>query len=109
MQLQPGGLVAGAREGGRMRLGEAELGEGRQLGEDLFSDRRGHPFCGAALQETLADRGHQLVRTVAAHRPAKPIGLGAREAGTVHRDLEDLLLVEHDPECLLEDLSLIHI
>jgi hypothetical protein len=38
-----------------------------------------------------------------AHRPAKAIGLRAGEAGTVHRNLQDLLLVEHDAERLFQD------
>ena len=38
MELEPGGLVAGAGEGSGMRLREAELREGRQLGEDLLGD-----------------------------------------------------------------------
>src|ERR1700730_17160639 len=38
-----------------------------------------------------------------AHRPPETVGLGTAEPGAVHRDLEDLLLVEHDAERFLED------
>jgi hypothetical protein len=57
----------------------------------------------AAAQEALADRRHQVVGPMAAHRPPEAVGFGAREAGAFHRDLQDLLLVEDDAECLLED------
>jgi len=103
MELEPGGLVTGAGEGGGVRLGETELGECGELGEDLLGDRLRDLVLGAAAEKTLADRPHQVVRAMAAHRPAETVGLGAREAGTVHRDLQDLLLVEHHPERLLED------
>src|SRR5260370_37057802 len=38
-----------------------------------------------------------------AHRPPETVGLAAAEPGAVHRDLEDLLLVEDDAQGLLED------
>src|ERR1700738_982230 len=40
---------------------------------------------------------------MAAHRSPEAIGLGAAEPGAIHRDLEDLLLVEDDAERFLED------
>src|ERR1700730_12679907 len=103
MQLEPGGLLAGAGEGGRMRLGEAELGESGQLGEDLLGARLWNLVDRAATEKALTDRGHQVVGAMAAHGAAKAIGLAAAEPGAVHRDLEDLLLVEDDPERFLED------
>src|SRR6266550_1135324 len=103
MQLEPGGLVTGSGEGRGVGLRETELGERRQLGEDLLGDRLWDFILGAAVEKALADRRHQFMRTMAAHRPTEMVGFGTREAGAVHRDLEDLFLVEHDAERLLED------
>src|SRR5947208_14253703 len=103
MELEPGGLVAGAGEGGGVRLGEAELRESCQLGEDLLGDRLWDLVQGAAVKETLADRPHQLVRAMTAHRAPKTVGFGTAEAGAIHPDLQDLFLVEHDAARLPED------
>src|SRR3982074_3073184 len=101
MQLEPGRLVAGASEGGGVRFRETELGKCRQLGEDLLGGRLRDLVLRAAAEEPVADRGHQVVRTMAADRTPEAVGFGAREAGTLHRDLQDLLLVEDDAERLL--------
>src|SRR5207237_8262525 len=63
MELEPGGLVAGAGEGSGMRLREAELREGRQLGEDLLGDWLWDLVGGAAVKEVLADRSIDLLLT----------------------------------------------
>src|SRR5437868_14294842 len=40
---------------------------------------------------------------MAAHRSPEAVGFGAREAGALHRDFQNLLLVENDTERLFQD------
>src|SRR5207302_7786896 len=101
VQLEPGGLVAGAGKGGRVRLGEPELGKGRQLRKDLLRDRQGDFVAKTAREKAFANRVHLTVGPVAAHRPAEAVGLAPGEASAVHRYLQDLFLVEDHSQRLL--------
>src|SRR5207245_9885360 len=96
VQLEPGGLVAGAGKGGRVRLGEPELGKGRQLRKDLLRDRQGDFVAKTAREKAFANRVHLTVGPVAAHRPAEAVGLAPGADGAVHRDHQDVLLIVVD-------------
>src|SRR5207248_11378168 len=70
---------------------------------DLLGGRLRDLVLRAAAEKAFADRRHQVVGAMAAHRSPETVGFGTREAGALHRDLQDLLLVENDTECLFQD------
>src|SRR5438046_8129041 len=96
-------VIRRERERGRMTLAETELGEARDLMEDLV---RGL-VVDAILPRTIDEWGPQPLHVSrasrSAHRAPQHVGGRWREGGDGHRDAQDLLLEEDHPEGLLED------
>ena len=85
-----------------MRLVEAVVGKVRQEIEDRVGEPCLDVVLLAADEEVLFLR-HQDLVLLLAHRAAQEVCLAEREACKHLHDLHDLLLVEHNPERLLED------
>ena len=100
--LQVGGLIGDQRVGRGVALVEAVAGELVDLLEDLLGLGLGHAARDRALDEVLA-LGLHLRADLLAHGPAQQVGGAERIAGQLLGDLHDLLLVDHDPEGLLQD------
>ena len=88
---QPRRLVGEQAERGRVRLGEAEAGEGGELVVDPVRRLRVDAVPRRALDEAEAERLDRLLTPLAAHRPAQPLRLADREAGERDRHLEAAL------------------
>src|SRR6185312_9837529 len=101
---EPGRLVCEQREGGRVRLGEAERRETVDLREDELRDLLRHPVLRRPREEALAVGLDRVLAPLAAHRPAQPLRLPYGEPRERHRDLEHLLLEDDRAERLLEAL-----
>ena len=98
LEAQPGGLVDGPREGGGVRLAEAELGEAGDAPEELLGDVLAQTaVLRAAAHEAVVQRLHLQPGAVPVHRPPEAVGLAGAVAGEIHDDAQDLLLVEDDP------------
>ena len=98
-QAQPGGLVRGAREGGRVRLAEAELRKAGDALEDLLRHLLAEVVLDAAPDETVAQLLHLDTRAVPVHRPPETVRLACGVGGDLHDDAQDLLLIEDHPAC----------
>ena len=102
MRLEVGRLPGDERVRCAVRLIEAVVGKVRQE----VKDRVGEPCLDVVLlaadEEVLFLR-HQDLVLLLAHRAAQEVCLAEREACKHLHDLHDLLLVEHNPERLLED------
>ena len=99
---QPGRLVAEQREGGGVRLGEAEAREAGQLVVDHVGRLGIDSLRGRAGDEALAVGLERLGAALAAHRPAQSLRLAHAEAGQRHRHLQHLVLEDDHPERLAQ-------
>ena len=102
-QLEERRLVGRPGERRRVRLGEPEAGERRDLAEQLLGHLLGHPrLAHAAVDELLVELLHLAARAPRPHRPPEPVRFGRREAGDLDGDAHDLLLVEDHAHRILE-------
>ena len=88
-----------------MGAGEAELGEGTALLEQLLGLLLGEAGLHGATDEPRPLGLHLRVRPMAAHRLAEDVGLDGGVAAHLDRDLHHLLLVEDHAQGVLEDRS----
>src|SRR5438094_3696624 len=103
VELQMSGVIRGERECRGVALTESELGEGRDLAEDLVRGDVVDALLARPADERPAQLLHVGARARAAHR-ATEHGRGRwRESRGRDRDAEDLLLEEDHAERLLED------
>ncbi|MDF9789999.1 hypothetical protein M2440_000700 [Methylorubrum extorquens] len=102
VRLQIGGLVGHQRVGGCVGLVEAIIRELGEQVEDLVGLGLGQAVLGAALHEAVA-LGVHLRLDLLAHGAAEHVGFAQRVAGENLGDLHHLLLVDDDPEGLLQD------
>ena len=91
--LQVGGAVGDQRVTGRVGLVEGVVGRRGHQRPEVVGDAALGPRGGAALEELVLHRRHQ-VALLLADRLAQVVGLGRREAGDLLRDLHQLLLVD---------------
>ncbi len=91
------------RERHRVRLGEAEVGEGGQRGEDLVRHLARHLTLGHARVEPGPHLLHAGGRPFGRHGLAQLVGLGRAEPGDGHRHLHQLLLEQRDAERPAQD------
>ena len=86
-------------------MGAAESVDRKSLHrrKQLVGDLARHSVRQAAVDELVFERRHLDPVEVACHRPAEAIRATWRHARDIHRDLDDLLLVEDHPERVLED------
>ncbi len=91
------------RERHRVRLGEAEVGEGGQRLEDLVGHRAGHAARRHPVVEARPHLLHPRGRALGRHGLAQLVGVGRAEPGDGHGHLHQLLLEERHPERALED------
>ncbi len=100
VQLDPRARVDEVGEGHRVALGEAEVGEGGELVEDLV----GHLALDAPLGHALVEPGpqplHPLAAALRAHGLAQLVGLARGEPGHVDGHLHELLLEQRHAEGL---------
>ena len=81
-----------------MRLGEAEAREADDLVVDALGDLALDTAADRALDEPLLIAAHRGLGSLAAHRPAQPLGLADREARERDRHLEHLVLEDDRAE-----------
>src|SRR5439155_25497270 len=101
---QPRGLVREQPERGRVRLREAEAGEGDELVVELVRLRLLHPLLERSRDEALPPRLERRVRALAAHCPPQSLRLADAEAGEMDGDVEHLVLEDDDAERLAQRL-----
>ena len=87
----------------RVRLGEAEVGEGGQCLEDLLRHRARHAARRHAVEEPRPHLLHARRRALGRHGLAQLVGVGRAEAGDGHGHLHQLLLEQGHAERALED------
>src|SRR5581483_894082 len=97
-------LVGEERERGRVRLREAEAGEGGQLVVGRIGELGLDAVFSRAGDEAGAIGLDRLVAALPAHRAPQPFRLADREPGERHRDLEYLVLEDDDAERLAQRL-----
>ena len=102
---QPRRLVGEEAERGRVRLGEAEAGEGRELVVDLVGRLAVDAVPRGALDEPLPERLDRLLAPLPAHRAPQSLRLADREAGERHRHVEHLVLEDDDAVRVAERLA----
>ena len=103
MQLHPGRLVRRPREGGGVRAAEAVDRKTLHRREQLVRDLAGHVVGQAPGHELVLERGHLDPVQMPRHRAAKTVGTTRRHAGDIHRDLDDLLLVQDHAKGVAQD------
>ncbi len=101
--LEPGGVVADLGEGCGMGAGEAELGEGGALLEQLLRVVPCQAGAHGAAHEPPPLGLHLGMAAVRAHRLAEDVGLDRGVAAHVDGDLHDLLLVQDHAQGVLQD------
>src|SRR5437868_2489469 len=94
MQLHPRGLVRRSSEGGCVRPAESVHGKALHGVEQLIRDLARYAVGEAAADELVLERGHLDAVEMSRHRSAETVGAAGLHAGDIHRDLDDLLLVE---------------
>ncbi len=85
-----------------MALGKAVIGEGHELGPDLFTNVVGDALGGHAVEEPQLELFHPGPTALGPHRPPQLVGFGRGEARHVDRHLHQLLLEQRNAEGLLE-------
>src|SRR5437660_7070213 len=103
VELQMSGVIRGKRERRSVALTESELGEGRDLAEDLVRGDVVDALLARPADERPAQLLHVGARARAAHRATEHVRGRWRESRGRDRDAEDLLLEEEHAERLLED------
>ncbi len=102
MSLQVRGLIRDERIGDRVRLVEAVTGEGLDQGPEILGLLFGRPVLDGAAKELLRLGLHDLPFLLA-DRLAQQVRLRQRVARHPLRDPHHLLLIDEDPQRLLED------
>ncbi len=92
VRLQPRGAVGDQRVADRVGLVEGVVLRRLHVLPELVRDRRRDVVRRAAVEELRLQRRHQLVDLLA-DRATQRLGLGAREAGHLLRDLQILFLI----------------
>ena len=81
-----------------MGLRKPEVREPDELREDGADRRVVDAAVTCPVTELAPHPQHRVATALAAHGPAKSLGLAGREPRQSHRDLQDLLLEHHHPE-----------
>ena len=100
MVLEPGRRVHQVGEAHRVALGEAVVGERRQLHVDLIGHRPSDAPLGHALVQPATQPLHALGGPLGPHGLAELVGLGRAEPGHVDGHLHELLLEQRHPQGL---------
>ncbi len=101
--LQVRGLVPDEGVRARVRRGEPVVGEGFDPIEQILAQLLRMSLRGAPGDEPFALGADELALLLR-HDPSQLVGLSHRVAGDLHGDLHDLLLVDHDPVGIREDV-----
>ena len=103
VQLHPRGLVRRSGKSGGVRPAESIDGKALDGREQLVGDFARDAVGQAPADELVLERRHLDSVEVSRHRSAKTVGATRSHARDIHRDLDDLLLVEDHPERVFED------
>ena len=102
VNLEPRRGIDDVREGKRVRLGEAEVGESLELIEDACACGRVDAALGHPRHQVALEGFHALGATLGAHGSAQLVGARTRQAGRVRGDAHELLLEERDAQGLAQ-------
>ena len=102
VQPQPRAHIYEVGKGHRVALGEAEVGECRQLLPDGVHDLAGDPPFGHPCIKAGAETFHTRSGAFRAHGLTELVGLGRRETGGIDRHLHELFLEQRHPEGLCQ-------